>query len=119
MRPRHGQISIAIYRRQTTYTRIWYTITDGTAVLMKVANRHSLWRDYAVKVIDKTRSSMEPFYVRSSKYISVHLSFLVWHEICHCTVDGFVHHLSVCLFLSVLLQKDLLHRQFWDAITTL
>ena len=50
MRPRHGQISIAIYRRQTMYTRIWYTITDGTAVLMKVTDRHSLWRDYAVKV---------------------------------------------------------------------
>ena len=54
MRPRHGQISIAIYRCQTMYTSSWYTITDGTAVLMKVANRHSLWRDYAVKVIDKT-----------------------------------------------------------------
>ena len=109
MRPRHGQISIAVYRHQTMYTRIWYTITDGTAVLMKVANRHSLWRDYAVKVIDKTQSSMEPFHVRSSKYISVHLSFLVWDGICHCTVDDFVHHLSVCLFLSMLLQKDLLH----------
>ena len=50
-----------------------YTITDGSAVLMKVANRHSLWRDYAVKVIDKTRSSMEPFYVQSSKYIYVYI----------------------------------------------
>ena len=38
---------------------------------------------------------MEPFYVRSSKYIGVHLSFLILDQICHCTVDDFVHHLSV------------------------
>ena len=37
------------------YTMIWYTITDGTAVLMKVAKRYSLWRDYAVKVIDNVK----------------------------------------------------------------
>ena len=110
MRPRHGQISIAIC--QTTYIRIWYTITDGTAVLMKVANRHSLWRDYAAKVTDKTRSSMGPFYVQSSKYIGAHLSFLVLDEICHCTVDDFVHHfgLHIFVFFVVLcLQRDVLH----------
>ena len=54
--------------------------------------------------------SMEPFYVRSSKLcICVHLSVLVLDEICHCTVDDFVHHISVCLFVAMLLQKDLLH----------
>ena len=30
-------MSIAIYRYQTMYTSSWYTITDGTAVLIKVA----------------------------------------------------------------------------------
>ena len=65
MRPRHGQICMAIYRRQTTYTSIWYTITDGTAVLMKVPNRHSIWRDYAAKVIDKAQWNLFTYEVVS------------------------------------------------------
>ena len=47
-------MSIAIYRRQTMYTSIWYTITDGTAVLMKVANIVYGETIYVVKAIDKT-----------------------------------------------------------------
>ena len=52
------------------------------------------------KVIDKTQTSMEPFYTYEVvSIIGVHVSFLVLDEICYCTVDDFVHHLNVCLFL--------------------